>query len=263
MYGRRPALFKARGPAYGTGRQESVSPAQEGTSIRLHQDLKEATFVFRPNRFSAITVCEGRETLAHVANSGRLTELLHADNRVYLAPVPPGRIRKTAYDLALVEADGVLVSADARLPNPLFQEAVAEHKLPQFVGYSDIRREVAFGESRLDLLLTGDGGSCYVETKSVTLVENGVGLFPDSPTVRGRKHLYSLLSAVRGGHRAAVVFVVQRPDATAFAPNKAADPEFCAALREVGAGGVEAYAYRCAVSLREIVISDELPIEID
>lgn len=200
--------------------------------------------------------------MAHVANSGRLAELLHPDNTVFLSPVPPGRRRKTSYDLALVEVDGILVSADARLPNALVHEAVDEGRLPQFAGYTHIRREVRWAESRLDLLLTGDEGSCYVEVKSVTLVENGTALFPDSPTERGRRHLDSLSSAVRSGHRAAVVFVVQRPDAETFAPNEEADPAFCHTLREASDGGVETYAYRCNVSLREVEVADELPLRL-
>jgi sugar fermentation stimulation protein A len=209
-----------------------------------------------------MTVCDGEPTMAHVANSGRLAELLHPDNTVFLAPVPPGRRRKTRYDLALVEVGGVLVSADARLPNTLVHEAVDDGRLTQLAGYTHVRREVPWAESRLDLLLTGDEGSFYVETKSVTLVENGTALFPDSPTERGRRHLVSLLSAIKSGHRAAVVFVVQRPDAEAFAPNEEADPVFCHTLREVSHGGVEIYAYGCNVSLREVEIADELPVRL-
>ena len=200
--------------------------------------------------------------MAHVANSGRLAELLHPANTVFLAPVAPAGHRKTHYDLALVEVGGVLVSADARLPNALVQEAVAAGRLPQFAGYSHLTREVALGESRIDLLLSGDSGLCYVETKSVTLVENGTALFPDSPTRRGRKHLVSLSGAIGEGHRAAVVFVVQRPDAETFVPNEEADPKFCETLREVARHGVEVYAYRCAVTLREVKIADAVPVRL-
>ena len=57
---------------------------------------------------------------------------------------------------------------------------------------SAIVRESTFGESRFDLMLEHENGRQYVEVKSVTLVENGVGLFPDSPTLRGAKHLNTL-----------------------------------------------------------------------
>ena len=117
-----------------------------------------------------------------------------------------------------------LSSADARLPNKLVAEAIAEGRLPQFTCYPDVRPESTFGESRLDFLLEGPEGSCYVETKSVTLVEEGVGLFPDAPTLRGVKHLHSLMAAMDEGHRAGVIFVIQRADAEAFTPHDEADP---------------------------------------
>ena len=209
----------------------------------LPGNLVEGRFKVRLNRFLALVELQGREVGVHVANSGRMRELLVPGFRVLIAP-RPGAHRKTAYDLALVDLGTTLTSADARLPNALVAEAFTQGRLPQFKNYSSILREVTFGESRLDLLLEGPPGLCYVETKSVTLVVDGVGLFPDAPTVRGAKHMHSLAQAVEAGHRAAVVFVVQRNDSQAFKPHDSADPDFGIALRESVAAGVEAYAYR-------------------
>ena len=64
----------------------------------------------------------------------------------------------------------------------------------------------------------------------MTLVVDGVGLFPDAPTTRGAKHMRSLQQAVREGHKAAVVFVIQRSDVEAFATHDAADPDFRASV---------------------------------
>lgn len=229
--------------------------------MELYKALKQATFVKRLNRFTALVVCDGREVLAHVANSGRLKELLSPQDPLFLSPaLVDGRQRKTAYTLALVATGGVLVSADARLPPALLQEAIEAGRLPPFAGYEKVSREVPLGDSRVDLLLSGGRGACYIEAKSVTLVEDGVGLFPDAPTVRGRKHLHALAEAVRAGHRAAVAFVIQRPDAVAFAPNEAADPVFCQTLRQVVQQGVEVYAYRCHVTLRQVHIADAVQV---
>ena len=155
-----------------------------------------------------------------------------------------------------------LTSADARLPNALFAESVEQGRLSEFLGYPKIRREVVFGESRLDLLLEGSGPSCYVETKSVTLVEDGTARFPDAPTTRGVKHLNHLARAVAEGHRAAVVFVIQRHDARCLEPHDAADPEFGETLRRVVDSGVEALAYRCRVTLSDVTLSERVPIEL-
>ena len=227
--------------------------------MKLHPQLVEARFLTRLNRFAALVEMEGREVMVHIANSGRMGELLVPGRRLLLTPAA-GEHRKTRFDLSLVDLGTTLVSADSRLPNGLVAEALAEGQLPQFIEYPELRREVRYGDSRLDLLLDGPGGRCYGEVKSVTLVVDGIGLFPDAPTVRGVKHLKELSRAVAEGYRAAVVFVVQRADAVAMSPNDAADPAFGAALHAAQAAGVEVYAYNCAVSPSEIRLASPLPI---
>ncbi|MCH7738041.1 MAG: DNA/RNA nuclease SfsA [Chloroflexi bacterium] len=225
----------------------------------LGNDLVEGIFLERVNRFLARIEVNGREVGVHVANSGRMKELFVPGRRVLVRPVA-GEHRKTKFDLVLVDMGWALASADARAPNALLAEGVANGHLKQFAGYPEIRREVTFGDSRLDLMLEGPPGRCYIEAKSVTLVENGVGLFPDSPTIRGAKHLRTLESVLEAGHRAAVVFVIQRPDARAFATNDPADPALAEAFRAAVAAGVEAYAYNCQVTERELRLDQSLPI---
>ena len=224
-------------------------------------NLVEGRFKARLNRFLALVDVNGREAGVHVANSGRMRELLVPGYRVLLKP-QPGSHRKTGFDLALVDLGTTLASADARLPNVLVEEALAQDRLPQFAEYPDVRREVTFGESRLDFMLENPAGRCYLETKSVTLVVDGVGLFPDAPTLRGTKHMRSLANAVEAGHRAAVIFVVQRDDCEAVAPHDEADPVFGAALRDSVAAGVEAYAYSCRVTEEAITLNRRLPLRL-
>ena len=229
--------------------------------MQFGPDLVEGRFIVRLNRFAALVEVDGQQVMVHVANSGRMRELFVPGYRVLLKP-QTGEHRKTRFDLALVDLGFTISSADARLPNALVAEALESGSLPQFRDYPQMRREVTFGESRLDLMLDGPTGRYYVETKSVTLVVDGVGLFPDAPTVRGAKHMRSLDQAVAEGHRAAVVFVVQRQDANAFAPHEQADPVFGLALRHSLSCGVEAYAYNCRVTERSIELASRLPIEL-
>ena len=227
--------------------------------MKLPPHLSRAAFVARLNRFLALMRRDGQDVLVHIANSGRLQELLRPENPMLLAPAPSGAARKTTYDLALAELDTVLVSADARLPNTILREAIEADRVPEFSGFDTVKSEVALGESRIDLALAGPSGLCYVEVKSVTLVEDGVGLFPDAPSQRGTKHVLSLMKAVQQGHRAAVVFVIQRSDARSFSPNEPADPNFCDTLRVAVEHGLEVYAYRCDVSRSQIVLSEAVP----
>ena len=225
----------------------------------LGEDLVEAVFLRRVNRFLALVALDGRETEVHVANSGRLKELFVPGARVWVKPATQNG-RKTAFDLALVKAEGTLVSADARLPNALVAEALQLGVLKDFGKLLSIQRERTFGESRFDMMLQGENFRQFVEVKSVTLLERGVGLFPDSPTIRGAKHLNGLVDAVKAGNRGTVVFVIQRGDATAFAVNEPADPSLANAFLNARANGVEAYAYSCVVTEREVRLDRKLPI---
>ncbi len=222
--------------------------------------LVEGRFIKRLNRFAALVDVERKEYLVHVPNSGRMGELLVPGFRVLLAPAPSGTGRKTSYDLALVDTGSALSSADARLPNKLVAEALAQRRMPQFRSYPVARGEQVYGDSRLDFLLEGPAGKCYVETKSVTLVEDGVGLFPDAPTIRGVKHLRSLMAALEEGHQGAVVFVIQRADVEAFAPHDEADPLLGATLRQAHDAGVAVWAYRCSLTEQGIELADAVPV---
>lgn len=236
--------------------------------------LTPGRFVRRLNRFAALVEVGGRRVLAHVANSGRLGELLVPDRRVYLRAADRAG-RRCPYDLALVRLRGTLVSVDARLPNALLGEALRAGRIAALRGYGRPRAEVRHGASRLDFVLERPGRRCLVETKSVTLVEGAVALFPDAPTPRGRRHLETLARALRPGPPpsdrtsrdrkktdAAAVFVVQRGDATRFRPNAAADPAFARALWRAAAAGVRILAFRCNVSRNAVTLADSIRVVI-
>lgn len=230
--------------------------------MKLHPQLQEGYFLTRLNRFAALVEVGGREEMVHVANSGRLRELFEPGRRLLLAPAG-GEHRKTRYDLALVDLGHTLVSADSRLPNGLVTESLKRKDLEPFADFPGVRREVTYGESRLDLMLEGPAGRCYLETKSVTLVEgDGIAMFPDAPTTRGVKHLNTLMQVALDGHRAGVVFVIQRSDARCLIPHDESDPEFGAALRAAKAAGVAVTAYGCQVSPKEIRLSQPVPVNL-
>lgn len=241
--------------------------------------LLPAFFLKRLNRFAALVDLDGSHVTAHVPNSGRLEELLTPGVIVYLAragdrarpevslpwPVPRGSSaeeRRTKYDLVVVDLGGLLVSCDARLPPELFSEGLAQGHIDGLQEYRANRREPALGQGRADLLLaTEDGDLITVETKSVTLVKEGIGLFPDAPTERGARHARSLASlVVEQGQRALIAFVVQREDVDALKPNDGADPFFGQSLREAVRAGVEAMAFRCEVTLEHVRITSSVPV---
>ena len=229
--------------------------------IRFSQALVASRFLRRLNRFAALVEVEGRRERVHVRNSGRLRELLRPGRPVLLEPAGNAS-RRTRFTLALVRLPSGYVSADAHLPNVLVAEALRRHAVPGFRGYRILRREPAMGRNRADFLLVRGRCGCFLEVKSVTLVEDGVALFPDAPTVRGRTHLEHLIAARRRGLGAAVLFVIQRKDAKALAPHQEADPEFAETLRRAFRAGVRVCAMRCSVDTRGVRLATTVPVRL-
>ncbi|MHB1316987.1 MAG: DNA/RNA nuclease SfsA [Anaerolineae bacterium] len=223
--------------------------------------LVSGTFVQRDNRFRATVTVDGVTRSAHIANSGRLGELLVAGKRVWLAP-ERSPARRTPYDLLLVEHTGTLVSVDAQLPNRLWAEYLHDRGWQQDEILS-LASERRFGSSRLDFCLDTRSGRTWMEVKSVTLVVGGVALFPDAPTIRGARHVRELAHAIAQGEQGAVVFVVQRADADAFAPHVQADPLFARALTEARNQGITVLAYTCQVGLEQVMIDHAIPVCLD
>ncbi len=242
-----------------------MATSDAGHLLVTFPPLTPAWLLRRENRFRARARLEdGREVAVHVPNSGRLREVFGRPRRAWLAFAANPR-RKTPYDLQVVEGDGgVLISVDARLPNRLFAAALRQGVFDDWLGLAGevwrVRPEPPYGAGRLDFLLEGPGvRRWWIETKSITLVEDGVALFPDAPTARGRRHLADLCRLARAGDRAAAVFIAQRSDPVAFAPHSA-DPDFPAALRAAVACGVVVRAYRCTVTLQGIGDLQPMPV---
>jgi len=228
--------------------------------MRYPSRLIEAKLLERPNRFLGVVDIDGGEELCFIPNPGRMHELMVPGARVYLLE-KRGEHRKTRYDMVLVDYGGVMVGIDSRLPNRLLAEAVNAGRLKEFRGYTVEKTEPVFHDSRLDLVLSDGKGQVMVETKSCTLVEDGVALFPDAPTKRGARHMRTLVKALETG-RSAAVFVIQRGDASEFRPNDGTDPEFGEALRCASSMGVETYAYASDVSPRGVEIRERIPLRL-
>jgi len=221
--------------------------------------LEEAIFIKRDNRFRAEIELSGILFKAHVPNSGRMAELLTPGAKVWLRKAQ-NSLRKTPYDLLLVEKNGFLVCLNSHLANELFAIWLNKNRLAPFINYTSYYREKTIGKSRIDFLVENQNYNYLVEVKSVNLVENGLAKFPDAPTTRGVKHLEELSAFRKNGQKAAVVFIIMREDAESFTTHDMMDPLFGNTLRQALSLGVEAYAYKCSVTKEGINFVGEIPI---
>ncbi len=229
--------------------------------MKLPYPLYAGRLLRRYHRFLAdVQLDDGTCVTVHCPNSGSMMGCALPGSRVLLS-VSLNPKRKCAYTWELVWTANCWVGINTSLPNRLVREGIEAGTVAELQGYSSIRPEVKYGaNSRIDLLLSGPAGACYVEVKNVTLVERGIALFPDSVTTRGQKHLRELMLMVKEGHRGVIFFVVQRADGNAVAPADVIDVEYGRLLREATASGVEALAYQAHVSPEEVRISHRVPL---
>lgn len=102
-----------------------------------------------------------------------------------------------------------------------------------------------------------------LEVKSVTLVEDGIGLFPDAVTARGARHVRELAEiGARPDWEAAVLFVLQRSDAQEVRAARSIDPTFAQALSEAKEAGVRILGRRCRVYSDRVELGSSVPADV-
>jgi sugar fermentation stimulation protein A len=229
--------------------------------------LLRGTLIARYKRFLAdVRLDDGRTVTATCPNTGSMQGLTAPGSAVWLSE-SSSPTRKYPFTWELVQADlgrgPTLVGINTGHPNKLVAEALTAGRIRALAGYPALRREVRYGQSsRIDLLLEcPDRGLCYVEIKNVHLSRrHGLAEFPDSVTERGVKHLREMSAMVRQGHRAVMVFLIQRSEAKRLALARDIDPAYGDAFDAARAAGVEAVALRCRVGTDEIAVDRQVPM---
>lgn len=240
--------------------------------MKFTNQLIPATLIKRYKRFLAdVELEDGSITTAHCANPGAMLGLKEPGCRVWLSPANNPK-RKLQFSWELVELPNGkasnLIGINTSHPNKLVEEAIENGTISELGGYSTLRREVKYGSnSRIDILLSREDKAgepkdlCYVEVKNVHLLrKSGLAEFPDSVTARGAKHLGELAEMVKAGHRAVMVYAIQRDDVKNFSLAADIDPTYAAAFRQAIEAGVEAIAYKCRLSPKAIEITKSVPI---
>lgn len=235
--------------------------------MRFPSPLLPGTLIQRYKRFLAdVRLASGETVTATCPNTGSMIGLTAPGAPVWLSE-SDSPTRKYRHTWELVQADlgkgPALVGINTNHPNKLVAEAIAAGTIATLAGYATLRREVKYGvNSRIDVLLEDPAkGLAYVEVKNVHLSRKaGLAEFPDSVTERGAKHLREMSDMVRAGHRAVMVYLVQRSDAKKLSFCGDIDPAYVAALTEAMRVGVEAIAVRCRLSQEEIAVDRQIPL---
>lgn len=231
--------------------------------MKFPAPLIPGRLVRRYKRFLAdITLDNGAEITCAVPNTGSMMGLTDPGSRVFLSRSDNPK-RKYAHTLEMVEADGIWVGVNTGLPNRLTEEAIRAGIILDLADYADLRREQKYGQkSRIDIMLDDPArGKAYVEVKNVHMMrEAGLAEFPDTVTARGARHLDEMAEMVRQGHRAVMVYLVQRGDCERLRLCRDLDPAYCAAFDRATSCGVEAVAIQCQISPEEIAPAKRIPL---
>ena len=228
-----------------------------------YDNIREALFLERPNRFIAYALLQGEKVKCHVKNTGRCKELLiPGESKVYLEDHGEGTARKTRYSLIKAVKGNRIINMDSQAPNKIAVEWLNTGVFKKDITY--IKPEQKFGDSRFDVYYERENGvKGFIEVKGVTLEEDGVARFPDAPTLRGVKHIFELIEAKKAGYEANVLFVIQMKGIKYFEPNYKTHMEFGEALKEARDNGVNIMAIDCIVTKDEVVAGQFVEVKID
>ena len=187
--------------------------------MKFETQLVHGTLIKRYKRFLAdVKLDDGTEVTAHCTNSGSMKSCLEDGAEVYLTPVNDPK-RKTKFTWEMIRINGDWVGINTGNPNKLVAEAVEQGTIPELDGYTSVKREVKFEDSRFDVFAENEHERCFIEVKNVSMREGNYALFPDAVTTRGQKHLKTLIQVKQAGMRAVMVYVIQRSDVDIFAPH--------------------------------------------
>lgn len=232
--------------------------------MRFSTALHKGRLLKRYKRFLAdVKLDSGDIVTAHCPNTGSMKSCFEPDSVVWLSKNDDPK-RKLKWTWEFSENSIGLIGINTQRPNDIVAEAIAGGKIPSLAGYKTLRQEVKYGtNSRIDILLEDPKkGSCFVEVKNTTLLNDDAVLFPDAVTSRGLKHLEELEKMTASGNRSVMIFLVNRPDGRFFSPADMIDPKYGAALRKAARSGVEIMAIRARSSTTEITTGESLTVKL-
>ncbi|MFC0141626.1 DNA/RNA nuclease SfsA [Erwinia mallotivora] len=226
--------------------------------------LRPATLVLRYKRFLADVITpEGEKLTLHCANTGAMTGCATPGDTVWYS-TSDSLTRKYPHSWELTETQkGEWICVNTLRANSLVKEALNQQIIPELSGYSHLRAEVKYGESRIDFLLQAEGRSnCYIEVKSVTLCQNGKGYFPDAITVRGQKHLRELGRMAENDQRAVLFFAVLHSGIEDVTPARHIDAHYAELLAQAQRSGVEVLCYKAQLSPEGLSLKKALVVKL-
>ncbi|CAJ0957103.1 unnamed protein product [Ranitomeya imitator] len=215
-------------------------PHARKTNMQFSPALQQATLIQRYKRFLADVITSRGETITISLPEYRCNDGL-CHTRKFKEKIP------THLGINPNKRRGKMICVNTLRANMLVKEYLSQTQPETFDGYNKIRSEVKYGieNSRIDFMLQADDKpNCYIETKSVTLSEQGKGYFPD---------------ACKNGERAVLLFAVLHSGIMSVSPAEHIDKKYAQFLNEAKNCGVEIIALKAEISAMRAILSTPVP----
>ncbi len=199
----------------------------------------QGKFRARDNRFLGRFSLDGKTVYVHIHDPGRLEELLKNGNEVLLKKYNK-KGRRTKWEVIAAKFRNNWIFTNSKFHSAIARKIIEDPKISPLGKVDKIYPEIKVGESRLDFLILRKNEKIWVEVKGCTLMEENIALFPDAPTVRGKRHVEELIKLREKGDRAALIFLVFH-NAKCFSPNEERDENFAKKFYRAIKEGVEIY----------------------
>ncbi len=229
--------------------------------MEFTKSLIKGKLIKRYKRFFTDVKLDKEVVTAHCPNTGSMKGLLDEGNEVYLLPNNDPK-RKLKYGLEIIKSRKNLVGINTHMANRIVEHGLNNNLINELKNNDSVKPEVFFNkETRFDFLLKKKKQKIFVEVKNVTLFRNkDTAEFPDAPTARGIKHLFTLIDAIKKSYKTYLIFLVQIQNMKYFKIAKDIDEEYYKAYLIAKKAGVNFLAYRCDISSKKIFIDKKLKI---
>ncbi|RUO20374.1 DNA/RNA nuclease SfsA [Aliidiomarina iranensis] len=223
--------------------------------MQFDPPLQRAILHRRYKRFLADVETEQGEIITiHCPNTGAMTGCAEPGSEVWFSTSDnPKRKYPNTWELTHT-TDNHWICVNTGRANQLVSEALQQNALTPLVGYTTLKREVKYAEnSRVDIKLTGgEIPDTYIEVKSVTLLADKQGYFPDAVSIRGRKHLQALIQMKEQGHRAVLAYAILHSGIHSVLPAVNIDPKYAELMQQAKQAGVKVLEVYFQVNEKEI-----------
>jgi sugar fermentation stimulation protein A len=214
-----------------------------------------------------ITLADGSDCTIHVANTGAMSGCAVPNDTVWFSTSDNAK-RKYPFSWELTQTqENHFICVNTLRANQLAEQAILNGTISELQGFKTLKREVKYGDenSKIDFHLTDESGQeTFIEVKSVTLLAEDQGYFPDAVTLRGQKHLRELMAMAENGHRAVLLFAVLHSGIKDVKPAAHIDAKYAELLLEASQRGVEIVAYKATFQKENhnftITLANKVPV---